>query len=91
MLCGEVCAVGAVLLDQYMNVLAGLCPYAHPVIDSITLEDSSGIGLSAHRVVMPEFFQDPTVARAPLIDSAQTIKRSIFAAHPLHSNSYRHG
>ena len=90
MLCGEVSAVGAVLLDQYMNVLAGLCPYAHPIIDSLTLENGASIYFFAHRVIIAEFFEDSTVTWVALINGAQTIERAIFAAQSLHSNSYRH-
>jgi hypothetical protein len=86
----QVGAVCSVLGDQDTDVVARLSTDAHPVIDSIPFEDRSSIGLTAHRIVVTEFFQDPTVARATLIDGAQAIERSTFAAQPLHTNTYRH-
>lgn len=86
----QVRTVRTVLGDQDTDVVARLSADAHPVIDSIPFEDRSSIGLTAHRIVVTEFFQDPTVARATLIDGAQAIERSTFAAQPLHTNTYRH-
>ena len=90
LLSAQVRAVRTVLGDQDADVIARLSTDAHPVVDSIPFEDRSSVGLTAHRVVVTEFFQDPTVARATLIDGAQAIERSTFAAQPLHSNTYRH-
>ncbi len=79
-----------ILFDKYLDVFARLSSDAEPIVDAFTLEDGAGIGFFAHRVIMPKFFQDSTVAGATLIDGAKTIERAIFSAQTLHSNTNRH-
>ena len=86
----QMCTIGAILLNENFCILAWLSTNANPVIDPLPLENRTRIFLTAHRIVVAEFLEDSPVAWVPLIDGAQAIKRSTLAAHPLHSNSYRH-
>ena len=90
LLCFEMRAIGAVLLHQHLDVVAGLSTDADPVIQAFALQNGASIGLGAHRVVVAEFFDYAAIARLALINCTDSEERPVGASHHFHSDSYGH-
>jgi hypothetical protein len=86
----EAFAVRAVLFDQNGAFVGRLSADAEPVSDAFVLENDAGVRFRNHRVIVTEFFQNATVARATSVDGDNAEKRAVLATELLHTNFNSH-
>ena len=86
----EMCAIGAVLLDQHADFVTGLGAHAQPIVHTLAVERDAGIGIGNAGIVGAELFEDTSIAGCASIGCADAEERPMPPAQSFHTNSNCH-